>query len=95
VDAWGTIQSFNVSKARIRAGDSIVFTCGVTLQPTEDHSLVVHIKKWFPGNTQGWLLTTNEDVEIASQRYEAALHNIPTNNTDRQVKQIEFTIRGE
>ena len=88
-DAWGMIQYFNVSKTQVRKGDSIVFKCGATLQDDVGHSLIIHIKKWFPGASEGWILTTNEHIEIASGRYETRL-----NDSVPPIIEVQFTIMG-
>jgi len=87
VDAYGTVRYFNVSKTHVRKGDSIVFKCGATLSQDEAelHSLVVHIKKSFPGS-QKWLLSVNEQVEILSQRYHGEIHR------HDQITEVVFTI---
>lgn len=93
VDAWGTVRYFNVSNERVQAGDTIVFRCGVTLEKTEEaHSLVVHIKKWFPAHKEGWVLTTNEDVERPSPRYDADIEPNKTSSDYGPVTEVEFTI---
>jgi len=69
------------------------------VQETDDgeaHTLIVHIRKWFPGSTMKWLLTTNEDIEISSPRYDAHLRVIRTNTSDTPIiKEVEFTIMRE
>ena len=91
VDAGGTVRYFNVSKTRVHKDDSVVFKCGTTLQTTsggEEHTLIVHIKKWFPGG-QTKVLTTNEDIELdPPDRFDAHLHR----NESSPVSEIEFDI---
>lgn len=89
VDAWGTVQYFNVSNVRVRKGESIVFKCGATLEQTDGgvpHTLVVNIIKWFPGSMMKWTLTSNEEVDIGSRRYNARLNRI------NEINEFELTI---
>ena len=68
--------------------------CGATLEEAQDggsHSLIIQIRKWFRGSRMQWLLTSNEDVEIGSDRYHAKL-----NTTDMiGLQEVEFTIKSK
>lgn len=89
-DASGTIQYFNVSNTRIGKNGTIVFRCGATLEQTDDgrfHTLIIQIRKWFPGSVRQWLLASNEQEEIRSRRYNATLHVF------EQTREVEFSIQ--
>jgi len=92
-DAWGTVQYFNVSRTRVREGEDILFKCGTTLEETDEHSLISHIKKWFPGST-GQTLTTNEEISISDYRMTANLKIIIKNDTQeiQEITEIDFRI---
>ena len=91
-DASGFVRYFNISATRVHKNDTIVMRCGATLEEAQDggsHSLIIQIRKWFRGCRMQWLLTSNEDVEIASDRYQTKL-----NRTD-MIQEVEFTIKSK
>jgi len=94
VDASGNVEYFNVSKALVEKGESITFKCGGTRERGQDGevlSLTLHIRKWFNGSSEKWLLAVNEQVEVANdfERYNAVLHQ------KEQIREVEFTILGK
>ena len=93
VDADHRIEYFTVSNPRVRKNDTIVFKCGAALEQAQDgrpSTLVIQIRKWFPGSRQQWLLSSNEVVERTSLRYNATIKEIGQN----QITEVQFIIKS-